>query len=102
VSQSGLSRGTGPLVAVAGDAAEPSLVEAWMADGSLSNLNSVLPRSMGSGAWKYHDMIGYTSVGVGTSIVPVRFNCTPEVTLHHFRLSTDDSPVSGARREAST
>ena len=28
-------------------------------------LDSVLPRSMGSGAWKYHDMIGYTSVGAG-------------------------------------
>ena len=51
-------------------------------------LNSVLPRSMGSGAWKYHDMIGYTSVGAGTSIVPVRFNCPPEITLHHFHLSS--------------
>ena len=51
-------------------------------------LNSVLPRSMGSGAWKYHDMIGYTSVGAGSSIVPVRFNCPPEITLHHFHLSS--------------
>ena len=47
-------------------------------------LNSVLPRSMGSGPWKYHDMIGYTSVGAGSSVVPVRFNCPPEITLHHF------------------
>ncbi|MGB3036819.1 MAG: metallophosphoesterase [Methyloceanibacter sp.] len=51
-------------------------------------LNSVLPRSMGSGAWKYHDMIGYTSVGAGSSVVPVRFNCPPEITLHHFHLSS--------------
>jgi predicted MPP superfamily phosphohydrolase len=43
-----------------------------------------LPRFMGSGAWKYHDMIGYTSVGAGSSVVPVRFNCPPEITLHHF------------------
>jgi predicted MPP superfamily phosphohydrolase len=35
-------------------------------------LSSVLPRRFGSGAWKYHDMIGYTSVGVGSSIVAVR------------------------------
>jgi predicted MPP superfamily phosphohydrolase len=49
-------------------------------------LNSVLPRSMGSGPWKYHDMIGYTSVGAGSSVVPVRFNCPPEITLHHFHL----------------
>jgi predicted AlkP superfamily phosphohydrolase/phosphomutase len=41
VSQSGLGRGTGPLVAVAWDAAEPSLVEAWMADGSLPNLRQL-------------------------------------------------------------
>jgi uncharacterized protein len=38
-------------------------------------LDSVLPRHMGSGPWRYHDMIGYTSVGAGCSIVPVRFNC---------------------------
>ena len=50
-------------------------------------LDSVLPRSMGSGAWKYGDMIGYTSVGAGSSVVPVRFNCPPEITLHHLRRS---------------
>ena len=48
-------------------------------------LDSNLPRHMGSGAWKYHDMFGYTSVGAGSSVVPVRFNCPPEITLHHFR-----------------
>ena len=37
-------------------------------------LDLVLPRHMGSGAWKYNDMIGYTSVGAGSSIVPARFN----------------------------
>jgi predicted MPP superfamily phosphohydrolase len=40
---------------------------------------------MGSGAWKYHEMVGYTSVGVGSSIVPVRLNCPPEIALHSFR-----------------
>jgi len=48
-------------------------------------LDSKLPRHMGSGAWRYHDMFGYTSVGAGSSVVPVRFNCPPEITLHHFR-----------------
>jgi uncharacterized protein len=48
-------------------------------------LSSVLPRYMGAGAWKYHDMTGYTSVGAGTVIVPVRINCLPEITLHHLR-----------------
>ena len=45
-------------------------------------LDSVLPRRMGKGAWKHHDMQGYTSVGAGSSVVPVRFNCPPEITLH--------------------
>jgi uncharacterized protein len=47
-------------------------------------LQSAMPRRMGAGPWKYHDMIGYTSVGVGTCVVPVRFNCPPEITLHHL------------------
>lgn len=47
-------------------------------------LDSVLPRHMGAGAWKYHGMTGYTSVGVGASVVEARFNCPPEVTLHHL------------------
>jgi predicted MPP superfamily phosphohydrolase len=50
-------------------------------------LDSVLPRSMDAGAWKYRDMIGYTSVGAGSAVVPVRFNCPPEITLHDLHLS---------------
>lgn len=48
-------------------------------------LDSTLPRSFGSGDWKYRDMAGYTSVGAGSSVVPVRFNCPPEITLHRLR-----------------
>lgn len=47
-------------------------------------LDSVLPRALGSGPWRYHGMIGYTSVGAGSSVVPVRFNCPPEITLHRL------------------
>ena len=48
-------------------------------------LNSVLPRYMASGAWKYCSMFGYTSVGAGSSTPPVRFNCPPEITLHYLQ-----------------
>jgi uncharacterized protein len=48
-------------------------------------LSSVLPRHMGSGPWHYGEMMGYTSVGVGCAVVPVRINCLPEVTLHHLQ-----------------
>jgi len=48
-------------------------------------LESALPRRMGAGAWRYNDMMGYTSVGAGSSVVPVRLNCPPEITLHRLR-----------------
>jgi predicted MPP superfamily phosphohydrolase len=47
-------------------------------------LDSDLPRRFGAGAWRYRAMAGYTSVGCGSSIVPVRFNCPPEITLHRL------------------
>jgi uncharacterized protein len=47
-------------------------------------LDSKLPRRFGAGAWRYQGMTGYTSVGAGSSIVAVRFNCPPEITLHHL------------------
>jgi uncharacterized protein len=48
-------------------------------------LDTVLPRHMGRGSWRYAGMIGYTSAGVGSSIVSVRLNCPPEITLHELR-----------------
>jgi uncharacterized protein len=50
-------------------------------------LNSVLPRYMGSGAWNYRGMFGYTSAGAGSSRIPVRYNCPPEITLHYLESS---------------
>ena len=50
-------------------------------------LEAVLPRRMGAGPWQYNDMTGYTSVGAGSSVVPVRLNCPPEITLHRLRRS---------------
>lgn len=48
-------------------------------------LDAVLPRKLGHGAWKHLNLIGYTSAGVGTSIVPLRFNCPPEITIHELK-----------------
>lgn len=48
-------------------------------------LDARCPRHLGSGPWKHHKMLGYTSVGTGSSIVNVRLNCPPEVTLHRLR-----------------
>lgn len=49
------------------------------------NLNLECTRKVGSGPWSFGNMIGYTSRGVGTSLVPVRFNCFPEIVLHELR-----------------
>jgi len=44
--------------------------------------NAAAPRRVCRGAWRHHRMAGYTSNGSGTSVVDVRYNCPPEVTLH--------------------
>lgn len=49
-------------------------------------LNSSAPRYTGAGAWSFDLMQGYTSVGTGSSVVPARFNCPPEITLHHLSM----------------
>jgi predicted MPP superfamily phosphohydrolase len=47
-------------------------------------LDAAMPRRYGAGSWQYHNMVGYTSVGAGSCIVPVRINCPPEITLHYL------------------
>jgi predicted MPP superfamily phosphohydrolase len=48
-------------------------------------LDSRCPRYLGAGPWRHKQMLGYTSVGAGASIVEVRLNCPPEITLHVLR-----------------
>ena len=47
-------------------------------------LEADLPRALGAGFWRHEGLVGYTSVGVGSSVVPVRFNNRPEITLHRL------------------
>ena len=44
-------------------------------------LNSHSPRRLASGPWTWKSLQGYTSPGAGSSMVPVRFNCPPEIGL---------------------
>lgn len=46
--------------------------------------NANCPRKMVYGPWRFHHTQGYTSAGTGSSGVPVRFFCPPEVTLHRL------------------
>ena len=60
-------------------------------------LDSVLPRRFGAGAWQYHNMAGYTSTGVGSSLVAVRINCLPEITLHRVWRPEEERINKGGR-----
>jgi uncharacterized protein len=37
---------------------------------------------LASGRWRVGQMCGYTSRGIGTSGIPIRLNCRPELTVH--------------------
>ncbi|ARU57393.1 metallophosphoesterase [Oleiphilus messinensis] len=50
-------------------------------------LDSNCPRYVGKGAWHCGAMQGYTSVGAGSSIIDVRLNCLPEITIHRLHQS---------------
>ena len=39
------------------------------------------PRAFASGHWRHEGMQGYTTAGVGCSLLPVRFNCPPEMVV---------------------
>lgn len=72
-------------------------------------LSARLPRRLGRGPWRHHDLAGYTSTGCGASVVPVRFNCPPEIvvhTLHRVRdredKRRDGSPDGTKRTQART
>jgi uncharacterized protein len=56
-------------------------------------LDARIPRRLGRGPWRYQQMLGYTSSGSGTSIVEVRLNCPPEITLHTLRAEASPSPI---------
>jgi hypothetical protein len=44
-----------------------------------------VPREFASGFWQYKGMTGYTTNGAGSSGVPVRFFCPPEMVLLTLR-----------------
>jgi predicted MPP superfamily phosphohydrolase len=47
--------------------------------------NMRAPRYLCRGPWRHHSMQGYTASGSGVSVVEVRLNCPPEITLHHLQ-----------------
>jgi predicted MPP superfamily phosphohydrolase len=46
--------------------------------------NAKCPRALGKGAWRWEGLQGYTSTGAGACVVPVRYNCPPEITVHRL------------------
>jgi uncharacterized protein len=67
------------------------------------------PREYTRGVWRYKNLQGYTSAGVGASGVPVRFFCPPEIGLielycaRHYTdppMVTRDGRMASERKEA--
>lgn len=52
--------------------------------GALSK-NAKCTREQSMGKWRYGNMQGYTTTGLGTTDVPVRFNCPPEAAIITLR-----------------
>jgi predicted MPP superfamily phosphohydrolase len=50
-------------------------------------LHADCPRSYTSGHWIHSGMKGYTSAGLGCSLLPVRFGCPPEISVIELRRS---------------
>lgn len=50
--------------------------------------NSDAPRAYTHGRWRHAGMQGYTSPGIGCSLLPVRFNCPPEIAVFELTRST--------------
>ena len=46
--------------------------------------NARCPRRFCAGSWRFNGMHGYTSRAAGTSCLPVRFCCPPEITIHEL------------------
>lgn len=53
-------------------------------------LDARIPRRLGRGAWRHGNLQGYTSPGTGSSVVGVRLNCPPEITVHVLRRAAAD------------
>ena len=48
-------------------------------------INANCSRAYARGVWRYKNLQGYTNSGVGTSGIPVRFFCPPEIGLIELR-----------------
>jgi predicted MPP superfamily phosphohydrolase len=51
-----------------------------------------VPRRFNEGLWNQDSTIGYTTTGVGSSGLPVRFNCPPEVVVFTLRKGNSERP----------
>lgn len=51
---------------------------------------------LASGAWRHQNMVGYTSRGVGTSILPFRLHCPGEIVRVTLRRGSENVHVGGS------
>jgi predicted MPP superfamily phosphohydrolase len=49
--------------------------------GGRAAILNVSCREYGRGLWKHGEIVGYTSAGTGCCMLPIRYNCPPEIAL---------------------
>jgi uncharacterized protein len=47
--------------------------------------NAACPQEYTNGSWSHGGLQGYTTAGVGASLLPVRYNCPPEIVVIELR-----------------
>ncbi|MCS6952218.1 MAG: metallophosphoesterase [Bryobacteraceae bacterium] len=55
--------------------------------GTAPLVNARCPKAYTAGLWRHGALLGYTSAGVGCSMLPVRFNCPPEIVQIELRVA---------------
>ncbi len=65
-------------------------------NGFAPKLNIECGRQVGKGRWRFKQMQGYTSRGIGTAMVNARFCCPPEIVIHELRAGLPPADCSPA------
>ena len=61
--------------------------------------NARCPRKYTKGRWTHGKLQGYTTAGIGTSTVPMRFNCPPEAVLIELKRTPGNRTGASAARQ---
>jgi hypothetical protein len=62
--------------------------------GRVPLVNARCPRAYGRGLWKHGTTVGFTTSGAGCCMLPVRYNCAPEIAVFELARGGDFDSAS--------